>query len=259
MPADKCKIPTYLAHDPVTWFRACEACFLTHKVTKSSEKAALVLAALPEEQLQNVAYLLVDAEDSTSYEDIKDTLVQIDGPSFQEAVERFLALPLLRPGERPSSYLRHLCGWLPEDLVESPFTRALFLSKMPGDLKRLLLSQEQLSLRQLAVHGDRLSRAGGPSSAPKIFHINTSELENLPVSSVESPPTPSVNAVRSSPRSRARRQSQPQKASRPVQLDLKPGVLGPDGVCFFHAKYGQQARSCVSGCAKQKNGGGAGC
>ena len=259
MPADKCKIPIYLAHDPVTWFRACEACFLTHKVTKSPEKAALVLAALPEEQLQSVAYLLVDSDDSTSYEDIKEALVQIDGPLFQESVERFLTLPLLRPGERPSSYLRHLCGWLPEDLVESPYTRALFLSKMPGDLKRLLLSQEQLSLRQLAVHGDRLSRAGGPSSAPKVFHINTNELADLPGNSTESSPAPLVCAVRSSPRSRARRQSQQQKASRPVQLDLKPGVLGPNGLCFFHAKFGQQARSCVNGCAKQKNGGGAGC
>ena len=53
----------YIASDPVLWFRAVEANFLVQKVTKEEERAALVLGALPEKQLQSVGHLLGVGDD----------------------------------------------------------------------------------------------------------------------------------------------------------------------------------------------------
>ena len=49
-------------------------------MVKPSECASLVVSALPEEQLQAVAYLLGDEEDKQVYEEIKAALIEMDGP-----------------------------------------------------------------------------------------------------------------------------------------------------------------------------------
>ena len=253
MPADKCKLPVYLSHDPSIWFKAVEAAFLTHKVVKSSERASLVVSALPEEQLQAVAYLLGDEEDTQVYEEIKAALIEMDGPSLQESMERFLALPVLRPGERPSSIRRQLCSWVSEDQVESSLVRALFISKMPADLKKLLLNQENLSLRHLAAHADKLQRTSGLSSPPgSVFCVETLEDPICPSEAAGE----TVNAVRGPRQQHRRFKTQP---TPPSPLEMKAGILSPAGVCHFHTRFGKAARSCVSGCKwNQGNAAGAG-
>ena len=58
MPVDKCKLPAYVPHDPLTLFRAVEACFYIHSIRRNADRAALVVAALPAKQLQQVSMLL---------------------------------------------------------------------------------------------------------------------------------------------------------------------------------------------------------
>ena len=58
MPSERCKLPAYVPHDPLLWFRAVEANFSIHKVLTEKDRASLTIAALPERQLQTVGDLL---------------------------------------------------------------------------------------------------------------------------------------------------------------------------------------------------------
>ena len=57
MPANKCKLPTYITHNPLVWFKAVEANLNMHKVVDPGIQAALVVAALLEKQLESIAPL----------------------------------------------------------------------------------------------------------------------------------------------------------------------------------------------------------
>ena len=90
MPVNKGRLPLYIPHDPFLWFRPLEANFLIHRVARE-----LVIAALPERQLQTVGDLL-DVPPSNLYKAIKGRLLTVDAPSFQDSWERCLSIPLLR-------------------------------------------------------------------------------------------------------------------------------------------------------------------
>ena len=108
--------------------------------------------------------MLNKEEESTFYTVIKAVLISLDGPSFQESVEKFLELPNLQNGEKLSSYLQHLCSWMPNDSIKPTLMFAVFLSKMTVALKKLLLTQENLSLQKLAAYGNHLERVSGSHS-----------------------------------------------------------------------------------------------
>ena len=51
-------MPAYIGYNLFLWFKAVEVNFAVHKRTKEEKKSALVIAALPEKQLQSVSYLI---------------------------------------------------------------------------------------------------------------------------------------------------------------------------------------------------------
>ena len=145
-----------------------EANFNIHKVLREVDRASLVIAALPERQLQTVGDLL-DVPPSDLYTAIKGRLLTVDAPSFQDSWERCLLLPLLRPGEKPSDIHRLLTSWLTGHDPEDPFLRATFLSKMPGDLKKMLLARPDCTLAQLAAFADTIHSC--VSKPPAVMQI----------------------------------------------------------------------------------------
>ena len=157
MPVDKCKLPAYVPHDPLTLFRAVEACFYIHSIRRNADRAALVVAALPAKQLQQVSMLL-SSPSSDQYSSLKRQLIAKDSLSFQDNWERCVALSPLRPEDKPSDLLTALTSWLTDDPdPDNPWVRATFISKMPEDLWMMLLAHPNSRLEQLAVFADTLS------------------------------------------------------------------------------------------------------
>ena len=236
MPVEKCKLPAYLPSDPLLWFRAVEANFTVHKVLKDEERSALVIAALPEKQLQSVGHLLSLSSDA--YIALKKRLLEVDGPSFQDSWERCLALPVLSAGERPTDIYRQLVSWLEkEEMVESAFLRATFLTKMPPDLKRMLLAKPDMSLSALVVFADSIHSATSTRASPAVYQLSSDSPDAHPR------PEP-VCALNKPPRVR----QPPARAAQPPPSDGR--------LCWYHASFGVQARSCKPGCAWQPAGNG---
>ena len=211
--ASKCKLPAYTAHDPLLWFRAVDAAFLIYKVVKPELRAAHVVAALPEKQLQAVGHLLADLNADSLYDALRQRLLEVDGPTFQTSMERCLAIPVIRGGERPTDVLRQLVSWLDKDLAEHPFMRAIFLTKMPADVKKILLGRSDLGLHDLAVFADSI-QAVGSACSPPVFQVASASDEPVCVVRKASAPSP-------------------------------PSAPGP---CWYHANHGANAKKCKPGC-----------
>ena len=227
MPVDKCKLPGYVSHDPLTWFRAVEACFHIHSIRRDADKAALVVAALPAKQLQQVSALLASTS-SDQYAALKRQLIAKDAPSFQDNWERCVALPPLRPGDKPSDLFTALTSWLTDSQdPDNPWVRATFISKMPDDLRMMLLAYPNCTLEQLATFADTLSASLSAKrrTSPPVFSMGV----DSEVGEVSPPP---VLAVRG-----------------PRQNNQPPPARGSD-LCWYHRSFGDKARSCRPGCPR---------
>ena len=251
MPSERCKLPAYVPHDPLLWFRAVEANFAIHKVLAEKDKASLTIAALPERQLQTIGDLL-DVPPSDLYTAIKGRLLTVDSPSFQDSWERCLLLPVLRSGEKPTDVHRQLTSWLSGHDPEDPFLRATFLAKMPGDIKKMLLARTDCTLAQLAAFADTIH-----SCAVRALAVN--RLESMaPFLSREVSPAPvdpdynlpAVCAVSAPPSRRT-------TAGRPPPTSAAGGASSTQrhngGYCWYHGRFGVNARACKPGCTWQKN------
>ena len=233
MPVDKCKIPAYVASDPLTWFRAVEACFHIHSIRRDSDKAALIIAALPAKQLQQVSSI-ISATTSDQYAALKRRLISTDAPSFQDNWERCMALPHLRPGDKPSDLYAALTSWLTDiQDPDNPWVRATFISKMPEDVRMMLLAYPNCTLEQLSTFADSLSASLSAKrrTSPPVFSmaVDTDGGEATPSPVLTTPPPP-VLAVRA-----------PRQDSRTPQVST---------LCWFHQRFGDKARSCKPGCPR---------
>ena len=228
MPIDKCKLPAYVASDPLTWFRAVEACFQIHQVRKDTDRAALLIAALPAKQLQQVSAILA-VTTSDQYESLKRRLISTDAPSFQENWEKCMSLPPLRPGDKPSDLYSALTSWLKDDQdPDNPWVKATFISKLPEELRIMLLAHPEYSLEKMSTFADTLALGAKRRSSPQVFSMVVDQ--DLDVSPSTSPPSPP-----------------PVLGVRATKQDKNPP---PSSLCWFHQRFGDKAKSCKPGCAK---------
>ena len=258
MPSERCKLPAYVPHDPLLWFRAVEANFNIHKVLTEKDRASLTIAALPERQLQSVGDLL-DVAPSDLYTAIKGRLLTVDAPTFQDSWERCLLHPVLRSGEKPTDVHRVLTSWLTGHDPEDPFLRATFLAKMPGDIKKMLLARTDCTLSQLAAFADTIHSCS--TRAPAVHRLDVPATQHSDVSadflsssspSLQIPGSdlPSVCAVSKKPAvapARSAATSSTGGASS-TQRHTSHGAY-----CWYHARFGVNARSCKPGCSWPKN------
>ena len=102
-----------------------------------------------------------------------------------------MSLPSLSSGQRPSDIHRQMTSWLDTsdvELLNSEFLRALFLMKMPPDLKRMLLAHPKKKCDVLAVFADSLWISGGLRAFPPVISVPAEDLGTAFPSASPSPP-----------------------------------------------------------------------
>lgn len=235
MPVDKCKLPSYVAADPLTWFRAVEACFHVHGVRRDADKAALVIAALPAKQLQQLSSVIASTS-SDQYDTLKRRLISTDAPTFQENWERCMSLPPLRAGEKPTDLYAALTSWLRDDQdPDNPWLRATFISKMPEELRIMLLAYPLCTLQELSVFADSIALSSKRRPPLQVFSMAVdSEGGGASPALPASPAPPPVFGV---------------KTSRPAsKQDSRPPQVS--SVCWYHQRFGDNAKTCKPGCSR---------
>ena len=248
MPADKCKLPAYMPHNPLVWFKVVEANFNVHKVVDDGIRCSLVLAALPEKQVEACSSVI---RDEYNYAELKKKLLTVDGLTFQQSWEIAMAIPALSPGQKPSDIHRQMTAWIPEDdavTADSPVVRATFLSKMPDDVKKMLLQHEDKNLAQLTALADSIVSTSVPSSSPRVSVLQAAEDHvDAPVCAL----TPRANPRPPVPWKPKPRPPRPNPPAPPPSPAKKAGSIPtPSGspYCWYHASFGDLARSCKPGC-----------
>ncbi len=250
------KLPAFWPSDPEIWFAQVEAQFACRRVTAQRSKFDHVISSLAPEYAAEVRDLVLRPPGERPYEVLKEQLIRRTAASEQRRLQQLFTSEEL--GDRkPTQLLRRmqqLIGDRP-GIADSSFLRELFLQRLPPNVRMVLASTpETSSLDKLAELADKVLEVAAPAvSAVKLPSEVSTEIEQLrtEVSRLQK----LVHSLDQRSRFSRSTSSSSRHGSSPSHRSPTPTPPASDApsLCWYHAKFGEQARRCRSPCDRQLN------
>ncbi len=244
------KLPPFWPRDPEVWFLQVEAQFATRGITGQKTRFQYVVSSLSPE----IATVL------------KAELIKRTAASEQKKLQQLIGGEEL--GDRkPTQLLRRMQQLLGDRLSSadsSSFLRELFLQRLPSNVRMVLASADSSTdLGKLAEMADKILEVAAPTlanvsdSAPNRpwndpVPNSSNELQQLrdEVARLST----LVRSLTTQSRRRRPSGSANSRSSSPATDPSQALAASPSGtLCWYHQKYGNQARHCRSPCSRSLN------
>ena len=250
------KLPPFWPADPQVWFAQVEAQFTTRGITQQRTKFDYIVASLSPEYATEVRDLILQPPAAAPYDTLKHQLIQRTAASEQRRLQQLFNAKEL--GDRkPTQLLRRMQQLLGDKAgaMDSSVLRELFLQRLPANVRMVLASTpDTANYENLAQLADKVVEVAAPSvSTVSATHLSD-EFERLraEVTSlrkvVESLPLTTSSKTDhplGRPRGHSRSQSQGRSSS------PRPATDSP--ICWYHRRYGDEARKCTPPCSFSGN------
>lgn len=235
------KIPPFWPEKPAIWFAQVEGQFAISGITDPATKFYMILGNLDRQCAAEVEDILTGPP---NYEKLKGELIKRLSVSRENKVKQLLMHEELG-NRKPSQFLRHL-QHLAGPKVPEDFLKTIWSSRLPSSMQPIVASQTTLSLDALAELADRVH-----DIAPQVHQVTAasshSTLEELTRQVAEL--TKQVSALTSNVNNRGRSRER----FRGRQRDRSSSRRSDSNfrrfpVCWYHHKFGTQAKKCQKPC-----------
>ena len=227
------KLPEFWTKSPEVWFARVEAQFGTKGITQDHTKYDYIVSALDVNTAEEVQSVLINPPAENKYNTLKKALIKTFGKSQAQKDAELLNLNGLGD-KRPTALLRKINA-----LNDDPQTlkRALFLANLPSDVRSILAGHNFTDTDALAEAADRVWEAR-TSGVQQVFRVPAeTHSTNTKPPFEQNVVTPSLDETVSAI-NRGKRQLTPQQR----------GTTSSSSVCFYHQRFGPDARRCLPGC-----------
>jgi hypothetical protein len=230
------KLPPFDTDNLFAWFGMCEAQFKIRPITSSTTKASYILANISVEAYRILTPWLLDQGGNPTYEELKQELLLTFDQGQADRAQKILQFASIGMGDLNPRQLANEIERLRSlpDGSQIDICIEIFLQALPAGVRKLLGDIDSLSLKEVS---ERAFKAWKQFKADRQFSQS--------VSSVNSNLHEEVMAV-----SNFRNRNPVRNRDHVVS----PSSPASDSWCFYHRKFGDNARSCVPPCSyKAKN------
>jgi hypothetical protein len=228
--AGSCKLPEYWPDASALWFSRAECSFLLRNVTEQREKFCLVVQSLRRDAMHLVADLVESLPQQLMYNALKEWLLHSHQLTDIQKVELLVDMPAL--GDRkPTQLLAAMVEACPRGQEDSVFMSALFLRKLPADVRILLAHMDHTRLKELATAADQLVAAVEADPGEVTARGGGAGAERKPAAAVKQK------------KKKPLEEPEPSKAARLAAR-----------LCLRHWRFGAQAFRCDGDCCWPGNG-----
>ncbi|XP_052741075.1 uncharacterized protein LOC128198681 [Bicyclus anynana] len=248
------KVPMFSSEDPELWFALLEGQLDSAGITDDQIRFAHVTNNLDITFAKIVKDIIINPPSLNRYEKVKTELIKRLSASHEVRVRQLLMHEEL--GDRkPSQFARHLQDLAGSNIPEE-FLKTIWCSRLPKHVQTVLATQPSQSLDQLLDLADRVheitaakdvaATTTSQTNSPSV-HAEIAELRKM----VE---RLSAKLEERSDRSRTstRRGTNHRASSRSGSRSASSYRRYP--VCWYHAKFGQDAKKCQKPCDYQRSG-----
>lgn len=166
--AERCKLTPFWIRKPAAWFAWAESSFNRCHVDDTRARFDLVLTALSEDMLDRIGSVLATVDELPDpYETLKGRLMEMFAVDPMDRMYGLLFAAELGD-RRPSQMMDDLLAMLPTGERDGLLFKAIFLTRLPDDLKILVAPlAKTMESRPLAAYADQLWIARNSKKAAK--------------------------------------------------------------------------------------------
>ncbi|KAJ8704247.1 hypothetical protein PYW08_012971 [Mythimna loreyi] len=238
---------------PRMWFIQFEAVVEPQK-TSDENKYRYVLGQLQPTDLQHITDIVIKPPETKKYEAIKQRLLSV---YEQSEVKNFknLISGLELGNQRPSQLLRRMRE-LGGNMITEDGIKIEWMNHLPAQIRVVLSVNTDSSLDMLAAMADKMMEY---SESSNIAAVSSSQPDSAAVNQqvmsaqiqVISKQLEKLTLEISELRSRGRPHHRRHQRSRSRSKSTTKYQNDPNRVCYYHYRFGDHARRCVSPCAKR--------
>lgn len=238
--------PTFWPEKPAVWFLQLEGQFHLAGITEDTTKYYYVVSFLESKYANLIEDILTSPPSTDMYGKLKTELIKRLSVSKENQIRQLLMHEEL--GDRkPSQFLRHLQQLAGADMPDS-FLKTIWTSRLPGNMQTIIACQDSAPLQTLADMADKIHDIVPPTS--HVAAASSSRTESVlgdmakQIAELTRQVQALTNAQHASrPRNRSNSQQRNRSASNRSQSNYRKYP-----VCWYHARYGNQAKKCVKPC-----------
>jgi hypothetical protein len=238
------KLPEFWPHAPGLWFARAECRFELMGIGSQRQMFCAVTDSLPYECMRLVADLVAMPPQQQPYTVLKERLMMAHALSPIQKAEKLFAMPQLG-ARRPSDLLAAMFEFCPEGEEDTALFKALFLTRLPAEVRAHVESESTLSLKQLAARADQLwLTLAAKQQAIVAAQLAVSEQQEDPETVAAMKPRffKKKKANNAADGAAAAGQSAAAGGGQAGQAAKKFTAVQ---LCWKHAKFGTKAFSCV--------------
>ena len=225
-------LPAFTPNDAAPWFKRVEALFRIKNITNTNRRADYVIGALPPDTFSRLSDWLDDQDsDDLTYEDVKTAIIKECEMSPEERSQRLLDLLRTPLGDqRPSDALREIKSLTkmmkPDGTTEIlDLSRVLWMTRLPAEMRTHITEFASRPLPELMRLADSVrgtSRIAQPVTAAPLCQADDVANNDLALAAQRRRPSSRTSTMKNT-------------------------------WCYFHKRFGRDARNCREPCSFQKN------
>ncbi|GFT93208.1 uncharacterized protein TNCV_113321 [Trichonephila clavipes] len=246
------RLPPFWKSNVRLWIAQCDHAFTFSGISSDDTKYSALVANLDAETLSYVSDIVLSPPNSDKYHTLSQRLITQFSDSETQKIKKLLT-DLQLGDEKPSHLLRKMKE-LSNGQLQDDFLQSLWLQRMPPHIQTVLSASSE-PLDKLAIIADKVCDVVGASST-----ICAATTVPPPSQSSSCSAQPTMDSLarqiqelslqvaeltRDRNSSRHQRYSSDRRRSHSRSRSVNRG----SGICYYHRRYKEQARKCVSPCA----------
>ncbi|XP_017488990.1 PREDICTED: uncharacterized protein LOC108377238 [Rhagoletis zephyria] len=235
MSARVVKLPPFWKDNCILWFAQVEAALDIAQIRSDGAKYKYVLVHLDETALPFVADIITSPPDEDKYAVLKERLISTFEDTEDIKLRRLLQGLEYIEG-KPSRYLQRLRNLVPRKIPDE-ILRTIFLERLPSNIRCVLAISATQDLTTLALQADKIFDA---QSSIMTIHKTDKTNSEPPMKPVET-----ISQQNSIDELRAEIHALSKKIN---SSKVGVGVSSNDKLCYYHLRFGSQARKCRQPC-----------
>ncbi|CAB3380152.1 Hypothetical predicted protein [Cloeon dipterum] len=263
------KFPDYWKNDVEAWFERVDAFFTIRRIKTDATRVAWIKQHLPEDVYIQTRDIFRDAPEDDQYNFVRNAILKRLGPTKDQKLQQLLAKEEMGD-EKPSVYLRKLQHLAGKDGTDD-MVRNIWMGQLPDSIRKLLAAHGDRTLDRQAeiaddiqnVMGKRRSTFSATTSRARDdsredfcrkIEKNQRDFQNMMFGMLESIQDLALS-MKKRGRSPIRRSDhsddkdgKKDNYQRKQSRSKSRHRFNKDGTCYFHGKFGGNARKCVEGC-----------
>lgn len=253
------KIPPMWKSNITVWFVQVEANFSVAQINNDLTKYNYLIASIDTETLSAVTDLIVNPPDVDKYQTLKNRIIQEFSDTQSQQIRKLLS-ELTLGDKKPSVLLRQMSE-LAQNSVTKEFLKTIWLERLPTHTQAIL-SVSSAELTELAILADKINEIKTEPAAYAITKVPDTTLneKNDQIAELQSQikqlsiQIAKISGARTSrPYFRNRSNYRYKSNTRRGESRSPRRNQTNERFCFYHAKFGKNARKCREPCTFEQN------